>query len=196
MKKIIWTISLFVLLVINFGICGSTYAGEWRFPVGLSYVSGVSDIGDLIEDNASTAYVDADVTAIPVGITFRPYYEWDMGLGVGMDFGPVMMTVGDVDFFNLPISATCRYAFLADRNVSPYVKAGVSYNIVSGDYDRSSDPGLIAAVGVEFMRNRAVGMGIEVAYNTSEIEFDDYDHYPYIKTIKPCEYTVTFSAIF
>lgn len=79
MNKNILTLLLFVFLAANFGICGSTYAGEWRFPVGLSYVSGLNDIGDLIEDNASTGYVQADVTVIPIGATFRPYYEFDNG---------------------------------------------------------------------------------------------------------------------
>ena len=172
-------------LATNFCICSSAYAeGEWHFPVGLSYFSGVSDIGDLFEDNIESqstynTIIEADVTVIPVGITFRPYYEFDSGVGIGMDFGPIMFLysdqeyIDDVDFFNLPVIATCRYAFNSDGDVSPYVRAGVSYNISSGDYKEGSDPGLFAAVGIEFMRKKAVNMGIEVAYDSSEIEFID-----------------------
>lgn len=202
MKKIFWGILLFAFLTASFCICGSTYAGEWRFPVGLSYVSGVNDIGDLLEDNLeSNPYVSADVTVIPVGITFKPYYEWESGLGVGMDFGPTMFVWSseddiDADFFNLPINANCRYTFMPDGNVSPYVKAGISYNISSGDYKEGSDPGFFAAAGIEWMRNRKVGIGVEVAYDSSQIEFERL-YYPYgTEKIKPGGFTLTISAVF
>lgn len=200
-----WTILLFIFLVANFGICGSTYAGEWHFPVGLSYISGVNDIGDLFEDNleAESYIYSADITVIPVGITFRPYYEYDNGVGFGMDFGPTMIMLSneddiDADFFNLPINVTCRYAITPDASVSPYVRAGISYNISSGDYKESSKPGLFAAVGVEMMRTKAVNLGIEFAYDSSEIEFEDHTDYygGGIKKIKPGGFIFTFSVIF
>ncbi|MBN1905672.1 MAG: outer membrane beta-barrel protein [Deltaproteobacteria bacterium] len=192
-KKLVFF--LFVFMVSNFGICALTYAGEWRFPVGLSYFSGLDDIGDILEDNETSGYTTADITVIPVGITFRPYYEFENGMGVGMDFGPTMLTTGDIDFFNFPINATFRYSFNHDGNTSPYLRAGVSYNIVSGDYKEGSNPGIFAAAGIELMRTKMIGFGIEVAYDSSEIEMENLD-YSRIDEIKPGDLILTFSVIF
>jgi len=48
-------------------------AGEWRFPVGLSYVSGMGELTDQVKDNLETQYYDVDTTeSAPVGLSFQP----------------------------------------------------------------------------------------------------------------------------
>ena len=172
----------FKILAVLFMVClfltvlsgSSVQAGEWRFPVGLSYVGGIDDIGDLFEDNLEAeGYWTDSVTPIPVGIAFRPYFEFDSGLGIGMDFGPLMAVTGDVSFVNLPVNVNCRYAFLPDSNISPYIRGGIAYNLAGGDYVDSKNPGLFGAVGVEFLRQKMVGVGFEIAVDKSEIEFED-----------------------
>ena len=199
MKNKIGSILLFVFLAADFCICGSAYAGDWRFPVGLSYISGVNDVSDLYEDNLDElGYITDSVDAIPVGVSFRPYYEFDNGLGIGMDFGPSMLIIGDVDFFNFPVNATCRYTINHDADVAPYIRVGISHNFASGDYVESGETGLFAAVGLEMMRNKVVALGIEAAYDSSEIEFERYVLYWDVvyEKIKPGGFTLTFSVIF
>ncbi len=48
----------------------------------------------------------------------------------------------------------------------------MAYNFAGGDYVEGLTPGLYAAFGIEFLRNRAVGFGFEVAIDQSEIEFE------------------------
>lgn len=176
----------------------SARAADWRFPVGLSLISGMQDITDLYESNLKAENPYADVQSadsIPMGISFTPYIQTDFGLGLGGMVGPVMMIIGDASFFNLPVGVDARYIFIPDASMSPYVRAGFKYNLAGGDYVESSTPGLLAGVGLEFMRTRRVGFGFELAYDTSEIEFEDVAHRNTTK-IKPVALTLSGFAIF
>ena len=95
-------------------------AGEWRYPFGLTYTSGFSDVLDYYEDVLG---VDADLS-FPIGISFAPYFEFDQGHRLGLDVGPpsiilVEITAGssseDIDYFNLPLGGTYGYTFLRDK---------------------------------------------------------------------------------
>ncbi len=168
MKNIISVMVLWLLIMVcTFNVAT---AKEWRFPVGLTFVSGFSDIVDRIEDNMG--FVET-VDYLPIGLTFQPYLQFDNGFGVGIGFGPMMWITGDADLFNLPVNVNGRYTFKPKGTVSPYVRAGISTHLASGDYVESSKPGFFGAVGVEFLKDKMVSMGVEVGYDTSELEMED-----------------------
>ena len=51
--------------------------------VGLSYVSGTREILDQWKDNEEVQGESvSDDVYWPVGLSYRPYYQFDMGLGV------------------------------------------------------------------------------------------------------------------
>ncbi len=152
---------------------GSAAADEWRIPVGLAYISGMGDIVSQYEDNLEAdGYVTDSVNGMPLGIIAQPYFTYDSGLGFGMGLGPVILIYGDADFFNLPINACVRYTLKPKSNASIYFRGGLSYNISSGDYVENSNIGLVGAVGVELMRNRAVGLGFEIGYDSASIKLE------------------------
>jgi hypothetical protein len=159
-------------------------AVDWRFPVGLTYINGFGDVTDIYKDNMKAeGYMLLDESwDIPVGISFHPYVELDNGITIGTGFGPlaaIFVTTsssgggdGDKYFFDFPVNLTGGYVFIPSANISPYVRGGVMYHIASGDYVESSTPGLFGAVGVEFFRHNPVGLGIEIGYDSSEIELE------------------------
>lgn len=153
---------------------GTATASEWRFPVGLAYTSGVKDVIDHFEDNLrATGFTTEKVAEVPIGVSFQPYYEFDSGMGIGFGFGPSTVITGDVDFFNLPVNFCLRYTIAPESSNAVYIKAGISGNIASGDYVENTQTGFLGALGVEFMREKAVGFGFEVGYASSTIEFED-----------------------
>jgi hypothetical protein len=184
-------------------VSGSAEAKGWRLPVGLTYVIGNSDVVDLYEKNLrASGYGVADNNwDFPVGISFNPYYEFGSGFRIGTGFGPmsIIMTTGADEsfyFFNLPLNANIGFTFLPNSSVAPYIRGGVMYNLASGDYVDGTSPGLFGAVGIEFMRNRKVALGVEVAYDTSEIEFVKYYGNSSIEEIKPHEVMISIFASF
>lgn len=172
MKRMLLICTVFCAVLVT-GL-GSAVANEWRLPVGLTYISGIGDIIDQYEDNLrADGYITDSVEGLPFGISFQPYYEFDSGLGIGVGVGPVMLIYGDIDFLNLPVNVCLRYALMPKSNASVYFRGGLSYNLDSGDYVEDSQAGLIGAVGIEFMRHKPVGFGIEFGYDGSTIELED-----------------------
>jgi hypothetical protein len=150
-------------------------AGDWKFPIGVTYSSGFQDVIDYHEDAIG---VDADFS-FPIGVSFHPYIEFEKGHRIGIDVGPVGIIFietnfsEDKDYFNLPVGATYGYAFARDGSVVPYVRAGVRYNIAGGDFVDGSSPGLIGAIGLEMARQKRVSFGLEVAYDNATIDLKD-----------------------
>ena len=192
---------------------------DWRFPVGLTYVTGFSDVLDQYKSNLEAEGYSVDTTLnVPVGITFNPYVEFDFGLRIGGGLGPFSMIavtkVGsspygssskDNNYYCLPINFNVGYSFLPKASISPYVKAGISYPIASGDFIEGKNAGFLGAVGVEFMRKRAVGLGLEIAIDTSTVsvvkeELLYYYGRPYINSttedIKPIGTSISFFVVF
>lgn len=171
-----WITGVLMALVL-FSMEGTAQA-EWRFPVGLTYVSGFSDIADLFKDNLRyNGYIVDSSGGVPVGLSFHPYYQWSSGLGMGIGFGPAMMIMvdasngeSDYDLTIVPFSADVRYALNIDGSASPYIRGGVTYLYASGDYKKSANAGAFGAAGIEFMRNRKVSVGLEAGYDTSTVE--------------------------
>lgn len=155
-------------------LAGSVHAGEWDFGVGVSYVSGISDVADLYEENleAETSS-EVDVIDIPIGAGFIARYQADSGLLFHVGIGPAFIIAGDADHTEIPISATIGYSFIRDGDTSPYIRIGVVDHSVSGDYVESSDSGTLAAIGVEFGRKQGLNWGIELSADDSTVEFED-----------------------
>jgi hypothetical protein len=181
---------------IIFGVCVLSFcivtalsanAGELRLPLGLSYVSSLNKVTDLRAGNLEAkGYTNVERFNWPVGFTFQPYYELDSGLGVGMGLGPaIFSSQGKYSFTNVPIGMDLRYIFLHSsrnspyiENTSPYIRVGARYNLASGDFVKDSSPGAFGAIGIEFSRKRTLSLGLELAYDASEIKFEKFTkHY-------------------
>ncbi|MFC1603618.1 outer membrane beta-barrel protein [Planctomycetota bacterium] len=165
---------LCMLAVLTMFMTGSAMAGGMRWPIGISYVNGFTDLADQYEDNLQAdGYSTLSADPFPVGISFQPYYQWDDGLRIGVGVGPIMIITGDVDHFQLPFSVTAGYTFMPDGPVSPYVKAGPSYHFASGDDYEGSNLGFVAGVGIEFLKSKKFAMGLEAVYDSAEVDIDD-----------------------
>jgi len=202
-KNMLVFCSLF--LGIMFFISSSARSADWRFPLGLSYISGFGDISDIHEDNLKVEYggVTKSSDPMPVALTFYPYIQFDNGCGAGVGIGPMMLIIGDTDFFDLPIKLDFRYTIIPRANISPYVRVGGSYHLASGEYVEGSSPGIFGGVGVEFLRNQAVSIGLEISYDTAEIELEkmqgsSYSYYYGYTTekIEPCGLMISLFAVF
>jgi hypothetical protein len=160
-------------------------AGKFRIPVGLSYGQGIYDAADTVFDlYEDDGYVLDDEIIVPLGLTVSPYYEWESGIGVGLTLGPTAFIVVEEEYFGdyyyddvnlsyiIPIGADVRYTFLRDQNISPYVKVGFRYPIAGGDNVDSSKIGAYGAVGVEFFRDKPIGVGFEIGYDSSEVTLE------------------------
>lgn len=149
-------------------------AGEWDYGVGVSYVSGISDVADVYEDNLNTGpFTSVDVILIPIGPGFVSRYQADSGITVNLGVGPVFLIAGDASHTEVSFSATVGYSFNKDGDTSPYIRVGAVAHSVNGDYVVSSDPGLLAATGVEFGRNQGLNWGIELSVDDSTVVLED-----------------------
>jgi len=176
-------------------------AAEWRFPVGPTYVSGFSDVQDLFEDNLRyRGYVVESSAGVPVGLSFHPYYQWDSGLGMGVGFGPAMVIAADssTESYSLtivPLSFDVRYAFNITGSVSPYVRGGATYLVASGDFKDSVQPGLFAALGLEFLRQKKISVGFEVGYDSAVVKMERLRDSA-VESIKPIGFNAGIYVIF
>ncbi|GAB1269180.1 hypothetical protein NBRC116493_24330 [Aurantivibrio infirmus] len=152
-------------------------AGEWKNGIMLSYVSGSSDVLDLYEDNliANGYYIEDEVEGVPIGIGYRGKYQADSGFRVDIGVGPLMILFGDVDHTELPVTGTVGFDFAPNSPVSPYIRLGAAYHIVSGDDVDKSNVGAFAAFGIEFSRGPGFFWGLEVSVDDSTVDFDRYN---------------------
>jgi outer membrane protein W len=204
-------ISLTVVFLAAMLLIGSfAQAGEWRFPVGLSYVSGFHKVTNVFKDNLrADGYTVGDSTEVPVGLTFQPYYMFDFGpyfgLGIGAGFGPFMYLRAEsessgvsYDMYNMPVNVSLRYIFLPKKDITPYLRTGLSYNIAGGDFVQGKGVGFVGGIGVDFLRSKKVSFGLEVAYDSSEIKLEKKNT-PLpstTKKVRPSELVVSLYALF
>ena len=199
MKKRVLVFCIQLVMVILF-VSSSAKGADWRFPLGLTYVSGFEDVGDIYEGNMEAeGYYVYSADYWPVGISFHPYAEFDSGFGVGFGIGPLIAIMGDREFFDIPIGLDFRYTFIPTANTSPYIRAGGRYHAASGDYVEGTTPGFFGGFGVEFSRGKTVNMGIEISYDASEIELEKKKRYSYTSTtekVQPCGLMLSIFVIF
>ena len=181
----------FGLACVALGLLGVPGVGkaDWRLGVGLDYVSGLSDVANLYLDNISAPFGastadEFDDFQLPVGLKFAGDYEWKSGFRVDFNVGPVMLVMADLTvsgasnyddsftYVDVPVGISAGYSFMRNSSISPYVRLGAAQHFVSGDFNESASPGLLAAVGVEFMRTRTAQVSVELALDQSEVEFD------------------------
>ncbi len=202
MKKVSFCV---LLIVIIFSLGQTCLAGgDMKFPIQISYVSGLGDVYDLYVDNLKARGYDINSDFyIPIALSFHPFYEFDFGLRIGGGVGPIMLVLVQektiygsssstdyTTYFDLPLNFHVGYTIIPRSPVSPYVKTGFVYHVNTGDYLKSTTPGLLLAAGVDFLRTKRVSFGFEVAKDFSESVFeqreqDDYwgNYYTSEKTI-------------
>lgn len=179
------------LAVVGMALTASANADEWHLGPQISYASGVNDVADLYENNYNATHTYSYVKVhmqIPVGLAFAADYQWNSGLRADVGLGPFFTIKQDdrsdrdnryyddstdLHYYEVPVNATVGYSFIPHGSVSPYIRAGVAYHFVSGDYYRSSTPGLFAAVGLEFSRTNTARYVLEIAADQSQVEFDN-----------------------
>jgi hypothetical protein len=177
---------------------GSVNADEWRLPLAVTFVSGFSKLTDQIKDNLEYDYYGEveEVGGLPVAPSFHPYYEYDNGLGIGGGVGPVMMIMGDLAFvYDIPVNASVRYSFTPRSKSTAYIRAGGGYHLAGGDYIEGGGVGFFGAVGMEFMRDRAVGLGVEVGYDNGFVEVQDLAEDDTVE-IRPVGLMLSIGAVF
>ncbi len=195
----------FAILVITFFSVNKATAGDWRFPIHLNYVSGLSEVFDLYKNNMEQeGYTVITEFVIPVGISFNPYFQFDFGLRIGGGLGPMFIVlIEENGYFALPLNLNAGYTLFPNGPFSPYVKGGFSYHLAGGEYHHSSSPGLFAAAGLVLMNNRKVNLGFEISTDLSKVEFEEYDwEYYYsgrdqtFKTLQPAKMLISLFVQF
>ena len=170
--------ALIVLALLTLGC--NAQARDWHFGAGISYVSGLSDVTDRFKDNYRNEFeLDPDDLEIPIGLSFRALYQAPNGMRADFGVGPTGFVYIECEIFctnryylDFPLTASVGYTFANDSSASPYVRLGASYHIAAGDYVDKSKPGILAAAGVEFTRDRFIMWGFEVSIDTSEVDFE------------------------
>ena len=189
---------LFVLLMLVLCTHGAS-AAQFRFPFGFTNRSGYEKIVNTYKENLRTEGLSPiSEDSFPVALSFSPYLQFDNGYGIGSGFGPIMLIFGDADFIDIPARLELRYTFAPQSNASSYIRAGVSYHITSGDYVKRSNMGVFGAFGVEFLRRKKMGFGLEISYDAAEVEIENRASYEYgsVEKIGPSRYMMTAYWLF
>ena len=187
-----------VLMMIMFCTHGAR-AAHFRFPFGFTNRSGYEKIVNTYKENLRAEGLSpVSEDSLPLALSFSPYIQFDNGCGIGSGFGPVMLIFGDADFIDLPARLELRYTFSPQSNASSYIRGGVSYHITSGDYVKRSNMGLFAAFGVELLRRKKMGFGLEISYDGAEREIEkrSFSEYGSVEKIGPSKYMITVFWVF
>ncbi len=188
MKNLLRTASTLITIVaLNHPAAAAAADGpaagmQFHFDLGLTYVNGAYDVNrllkaSLIENNPGSTITSDYV--VPLGLSLNPRLEFGNGLGVGLTAGPtsVVAVKNDAGVFNasqdinyiIPVGGFVQYNLFHNKNVSPYLRAGVKYPITGGSFIRSGTVGAYGAVGVEFFKQKHVGLGLEAGYDSSQV---------------------------
>lgn len=173
MRRRIFTICLLSVLALGVN-ANPVSAGNFHHAIGLAYTSGAQDVFDFYDE---VPWLDVDRFS-PVGLFYRLAIEYDSGVRTDIGIGPLAFAIGDVDYHDVPLTATIGYNLNPKGSVNPYLRGGLSYHFVDGDYvDDPNALGLFGAIGLEFGKGKP-WFFVEVAYDTAEITMK-YDSYSY-----------------
>jgi len=150
----------------------SAKGSAWRFALGYSYLSNVKELKDSYKHLAKDAGENNSIYNTSMSICFQPYYQFQSGLRAGAGVGPLILLIGDAYHVQMPLNMTVGYSFFMDSNISLYLRTGISYHIASGDYYASSKPGFFSGIGIEILNTEPLHIGLEIAYDASEIKLD------------------------
>lgn len=161
-------------------------AADVDHAIVINYMAGAGDVYDFFDDLPNT-----DVTAIPVGLSYRPVINLDHGMRVDVEVGPAAIVIVDtpgegtsLEYFDLGVSGTFGWNATRESNTNFYLRGGVAGHLIDSDYSPDSSAfGLLGALGVEFNKQRAVNGFIEASYDTSQI--DMYDPGVGVREINP-----------
>jgi hypothetical protein len=140
-----------------------TEAG-FRFQIGLTFVSGLSDLSDKIERNNPNVSVDS---RLPAGLAFSARREFEGGFGAGFTIGPAILGIGDASLHVVPVGLDVRYRILPSGRGGAYVRAGAEKAFAGGDYVKDGSAG--AAVGIGWESSGSTGWGVELAYRSYQV---------------------------
>ena len=109
----------------------TVHAGEWRFPIGFSYVSGLTEVRSVYRNNfEAQGYSVENDTTRPFGISLQPYVQFDNGFGIGGAIGPYLSIQSSIaNFYAVPVGLDVRYMFTPNADSSAYVRVGGRYNV-------------------------------------------------------------------
>ena len=197
-RRMLMFVGFFAL---SFLAVSSSQAGEWKFPVGLTYIQGFDNVLSVYEDQLG---VSTDFS-FPFGVDFTPFYQWDHGSRLGMGIGPTALILAstssnnssynaDYTYFDLPLTFTYGFSFLPKGSVSPYLRLGARYHIVSGDFVDSTSIGGFGAFGVDFLQKKKVGVEAEVAYDDSTMTMEAVGGIR--EDVKPGELLISVRVVF
>jgi len=151
----------------------SATAATFDHAIGLSYVSGFSDVVDFYDSEP-----DLSVDSLgPIGISYRFVINLDVGVRFDVGVGPIAAVVGgDVSYYDVPFQATAGYSLFPHHTFRPYVRGGFTYHLMDGDRVTSdAGTGLLGAVGVEIGKRGRISFFAEVAVDTAEATFEHAD---------------------
>lgn len=144
-----------------------TYGGEWNNQFGLSYSSSFSDVEDLYKDNLErSGYRVEDVSGLPVGASYSGHYQFNNGFFVGGGLGPIFLILGDVSHSEIAVNGKIGWTFFSGSTVSPFISAGISKHIVTGDYVEGDSAGPLVEAGIKINQ-----FGVKVTHDGSEVVF-------------------------
>ncbi len=191
-------------LSVNFGLMllatqligAEARAADWNFSVGVSYLSGLGDVVDILEDNLEARGFTVDTLVIPIGTSIQGYAQFNDRVGAGFSVGPAVASIGDVDYIDIPLGVDARYFLSSGEKSRSYVRGGVRYHIADGDDIKSSDIGPFAGIGIEFRKEGQPGWGIEASYDGAEIEMINLRSASGFETVKPAAAMLTVFFVF
>lgn len=138
-----------------------------RFQLGLSLVSGMSDLEDKIVAN-NPAF--SAITISPVGLSAALLYRFAPDWGVAGSIGPVVVGTGDASFTIVPLGLALRWDISRGDSGTPYARLGVEQAIANGDFVDNGSAGAVVALGYEFGSARRGGWGLELAYRSAKVD--------------------------
>jgi hypothetical protein len=151
---------------------------KFHLDLGLTYVNGAYDVNKQLKAGfIDNGYTIQDDYVVPIGLSLNPRLEFANGLGAGLALGPTSVVAvknnsagfnagRDINYI-IPVGGFVQYNLFSDKNVSPYIRAGIKYPITGGSYIRSGPIGGFGVIGVEFFKQKRVGFGLEAGYDSS-----------------------------